>query len=78
MNCIWGEVKIAVNKASLNIAFGSSGEGGSATNKESVEIFGLRMIGIPNRAVENDARTSPIHCEKIRQRRLLFELMRWQ
>ena len=69
-------MKLAVKKAFLNMAFGSSGNGGSATNKESVEIFELRTIGIPDRAVENDARTSPIECEKIRQRRLLFELMR--
>jgi len=68
----WRVEKLAVKKAFLNMAFCSSGDGGSATNKESVEIFKLRMIGIPDRAVENDAWTSPIECEKIRQRRLLF------
>ena len=69
-------MKLAVKKAFLNMAFCSSGDGGSTTNKESVEIFELRMIGIPDRAVENDARTSPIECEKIWQRQLLFELMK--
>jgi len=69
-------VKLAVKKAFLNMAFGSSGDGGSTTNKESVKIFELRMIGVINRTVENDARTSSIQCEKVRQRRLLFELMR--
>lgn len=57
-------MKLAIKKAFLNMAFGSSGDGGSTTNKESVEIFELRTIGIPDRAVENDARTSSMQREK--------------
>ena len=35
-------MKIAVKKTFLNMAFGSSGNGGSATYKESVEILAFK------------------------------------